>query len=546
MIFALIPMAFAGELALKVETRELVVGQAVPVTVSVVNGRADGPPELPVGEGLLAQYQGQSQQHVIVNFEATRTTDFNYQLAATRPGTWLVGPVQLVVDGEPKTAGPIKIEVGEAPVSQGGEPVVATLSDPTPVLGQVVVYRFQFQYDKPLVNARWSRPEFPGFVEEVNSEAAQREYQLMQEGKPYTVQTIEVPLVAAGTGSQRIGPAGLTAQFRAETRRRRRRGIDELFGDSPFGLRGTTDTRTFATEAIEVDIAPLPLESQPVDFSGLVGQFRARLKVGAKTVKLGESVTLEYTLVGDGTLAGFNVPQPPTGSGFRTYDDAPEIKTKLRDGRFRSMLMVRRAVVPEKEGSLRIPPITVSAFDPQAETYVDVSTEPITLQVLPGEEGGGVVSSYAGGDGVDQREAVVSVGEDILPVSGGSSVGDRTLRGSAVVLAAIPVVPAVLWMVLGLLGWLRNRTPDPMVLIRAQLKSLPADQAERLGQLETAFRDTVAWRLGIANPAVDGAAVAELGEAAALIYADLERVRYGGGSASDLESRIRKFVSGVR
>jgi len=165
---------------------------------------------------------------------------------------------------------------------------------------------------------------------------------------------------------------------------------------------------------------------------------------------------------------------------------------------------------------------------------------------LPGEEGGGVVSSYADGDGVDQREAVVSVGEDILPVSGGSSVGDRTVRGAAVVLAAIPVVPAVLWVVLGVLGWLRNRTPDPMALIRAQLKSLPEGEAERLVGLENAFRGTVALKLGIAIPAVDGSSVLELGEEAARIYADLERVRYGGGSASDLESRIRKFVSGVR
>ena len=197
MIWALITAAWAGELALQIDTRELVVGQAVPIKLSVINGKAESKPTLPVGEGLLAQYQGQSSQHMIVNFETTRIIEYNYQLAATKAGTWTVGPVELVVDGERLIAGPVEIEVGQPPVSQGSAPVVATITDASPVLGQVVVYRFQFQYDRPLVNARWSRPEFPGFVEEVHAEAAQREYQIVQDGKPLTVQTIEVPLVCS-------------------------------------------------------------------------------------------------------------------------------------------------------------------------------------------------------------------------------------------------------------------------------------------------------------------------------------------------------------
>ena len=171
MIWTLIAAAWAGELALQIDTRELVVGQAVPVKLAVINGKAQSKPSLPVGDGLLAQYQGQSSQHMMVNFETTRITEYNYQLAATKAGTWSVGPVELVVDGERLTAGPVQIEVCEPPVSQGSAPVVATISDPDPVLGQVVVYRFQFQYDRPLVNARWNRPEFPGFVEEVHAEA---------------------------------------------------------------------------------------------------------------------------------------------------------------------------------------------------------------------------------------------------------------------------------------------------------------------------------------------------------------------------------------
>ena len=543
MIWALITAAWAGELALQIDTRELVVGQAVPIKLAVINGKAESKPTLPVGEGLLAQYQGQSSQHMIVNFETTRIIEYNYQLAATKAGTWTVGPVELVVDGERLIAGPVEIEVGQPPVSQGSAPVVATISDASPVLGQVVVYRFQFQYDRPLVNARWSRPEFPGFVEEVHAEAAQREYQIVQDGKPLTVQTIEVPLVAAGTGVQRIGAAGLTAQFRTQKRRRRRSGIDELFGDSPFGLRGSTETQTFATDAIDVDIQPLPVDVQPPGYSGLVGRFDVRVAPSAKTVKLGESVTLTIDVVGDGTLAGFTLPQTPADAGFRAYDDAPVIKTKLLDGRFRSKLTVRRAVVPETEGLLTVPPVSLVVYDPGEGQYRTVRSEPLTLTVLPGEEGGGVITSFAGESG-DQRRDVVSLGEDVLPVAGGQTVGDRTVAGARTALAGVVVLPALVWGLLAGLVWWRGRTPDPVALLRQRLAALPQEPGPRLAEIEAIFREAAALRLGVAAPGLDSSAVAALGDEPAKLYGDLERARYGGGQVDDLETRVRAFIQG--
>ena len=546
MILALIPAALAAELALQIDTRELVVGQAVPVKLQVINGSVSGRPELPVGEGLLSQYQGSSQQHVMVNFKSTRITEYTYQVAATQKGVWRVGPVDLLVSGEPMHADAIEVAVGDPPVSQGTDPVVATLSDERPYVGQVVVYRFQFKYDRPLVNARWTRPEFSGFVEEVNTEATQREFQMMDGGRPYTVQTIEVPLVASGTGVQTISPAALTAQFQAERRnkrRRRRRSIDDLFGDSPFGLHGSTETLTLATKVVPVNIQPLPMDEQPADFSGLVGQFKATMKSGQTQVKMGESVTLEYTLTGDGTLAGFGLPKAPDGAGFRIYDDEPEVDTKLADGRFRSRLTLRRAVVPEVVGPLTIPSIDVTTFSPKQQAYVTVSTRPVQLQVAPGEEGGGVVTSYVAQD-ADQRTAVESTGEDILPVSRAGAVGNRTLAAAFPYLVSGALFPGLLWLLLGIVGLVSGRTIDPKTILKARLKALPADPAQRLAALESLFRDAAALRLGVAAPSLSLEQVEGIGDDAAALYADLERVRYGGGDADELEARVRRFVGG--
>ena len=543
MIFALVPMALAGELALQIDTRELVVGQAIPVTLQVINGRASGAPELPVGEGLLAQYQGQSQKHMIVNFDSTRIVEYSYQVAATAEGTWQVGPVNLVVDGEPRTAPAIQVEVGAPPVDQGGKPIVASVTDETPVLGQVVVYRFQFKHDKPVVNARWGRPEFPGMVEEVHAEVSQREYQMVQDGRPYTVQTIDVPLVAAGVGEHTITPATLTAQFRAERKQRRGRTIDDMFAGSPFGLRGNTQTRSFSTEPVSVEVSSLPSVGRPPSFSGLVGEFKVRMKSGESVVKLGESTTLELVIVGDGTLAGFTFPAAPVDAGFRVYDDAPEIKTRVLDGRFRSSMTIRRAVVPEQVGDLTIPSIDLVTFDPGKEAYVTVRTRPVQLKVIPGEEGAGEVSSFAD-QGVDRRQAVASIDEDILPVSVDGPITDRTLLGSLPTLVAIPAIPALAWFMLSGFAALKQRTIDPRTELRRRLRGLPSDEGARVAALEDVFRELAGLRLGVPAPSLDAEQVSTLGQVAADIYADLDRVRYGGGSALDLEKRIRRFVEG--
>lgn len=543
MILALIPAALAAELALQIDTRELVVGQAVPLQLQVINGRSSGAPEIPAGEGLLAQYQGQSQRHVIVNFESSRIVEYNYQLAATQEGSWTVGPVQLVVDGETLSAGPIRIEVGAPPADQGGAPVMATVTDETPVLGQVIVYRFQFQHDKPVVNARWGRPEFPGLVEEVHAEAAQREYQMVQDGRPYTVQTIEVPLVAAGTGQHVIPPATVTAQFRTERKRRSRRPVDDLFAGSPFGIRGNTETRAYSTEPVTLEIAGLPSEGQPPKFSGLVGQFKVRMKAGQDVIKLGESVTLELTIAGDGTLAGYTLPAAPNDAGFRVYDDAPEIGTRVLDGRFRSQMTVRRAVVPEVAGPLTIPPIEIQTYDPVQESYVSIRTQSVRLMVLPGEEGAGEVASFANA-GADSRETVASLDEDILPVSVHGPVGDRTLVASLPLLTALPSVPLLGWFLLSCWGWVQNRTVDPRVELKRRLRTLPSAESERLSILEDIFREAAGLRLGVPAPSVDAEQAESLGDLARDLYADLDRVRYGGGDAQDLEQRVRRFVEG--
>lgn len=536
----LVAAALAAQLNLNVGTRQLTVGETVPLELQIVDGAAAGVPEIPVGSGLSLDYQGQSQSRVVVNFRSTRITSYSYGLTALAEGTWTVGPVKLQSADESLTAPAVTITV--LPRSQDAEEaraVTAALSDADPWLGQVVVYQFRFRHKGEVLDARWTPPAFEGFVKEQSAETAQRETPLLQDGERYTVQEIDVPLVAAGAGARNIGPAMLAVQVPAPSRRDRR---GDPFADSPFRSFRDVINETLTADGIPVTVRPLPEQGRPADFSGLVGSFTMKVEPSATSVKLGDSVTVEVVLEGDGSLAGFKLPAPAADAGWRAYDDAPVVEAAVVDGRYRARAVFRRAIVPERVGPLTVPGLRIPVFDPQSGSYTVVEGAPLSLEVAPGEADAGEITSFAGSSGAAQK-AVASVGEDILPAPGEARVRDRAAGGGFGLYLLPPLVPALGLLLLELGRALRGRAVDPWEALQAGLGRLPAEDAPRIAALEAIFREAAALRLGRSAAGLDRTAVATLGEDARALYADLEAARYGGQRVQDLEPRVRAFVA---
>lgn len=533
----LLAVAAAAQLSLSAGSRTLKVGETVPLELQVVDGSVAGVPEIPLEGGLSLDYQGQSQSRVVVNFRSTRITNFSYAMTALQEGTWTVGPLTLQSEGEVLTAPAIQITV--APRSDADKverDVSATVSDADLWLGQVVVYRFRFRHRGEVLDARWTPPSFDGFLKEPAG-MTQRETSSELDGVRYTVQEIDVPLVAAGAGSRSIGPTMLTAQVPTKKRSGRQ---DDPFADSPFRALRDVTNETLTANAIPVNIRPLPAEGRPADFSGLIGRFSLEVKPSATTVRQGESVTLEVSLRGDGSLQGFKLPSPASDAGYRVYDNDPTLEATLADGVYEARALFQRSVVPEQAGPLTIPGFRVPVFDPVDGVYTLLESAPITLDVQPGEAGAGQITSFAQSEPQGQR-SVDALGEDILPAPGDAKVRDRTLP-SLGLLVGPPLVPALGLLLLEIARQLRGRRRDPWEAVEAGLSQLPAEPVARLAALELCFREACGLRLGKPAAGLDKVQVAVLGDEARVLYADLEAARYGGMSVTDLEPRVRGFV----
>ena len=113
------------------------------------------------------------------------------------------------------------------------------------------------------------------------------------------------------------------------------------------------------------------------------------------------------------------------------------------------------ALVPEREGRYRIPPLAMSYFDAAAGRYKTLKTAEVTLAVAPGgtDRAMSTPARPAGANTEPQaRKTVTELGNDILPVHaaiGGPASGLSALPGGVVFWMLLFGPPAAFAMTLG-------------------------------------------------------------------------------------------------
>ncbi|MEM9456681.1 MAG: BatD family protein [Myxococcota bacterium] len=139
------------------------------------------------------------------------------------------------------------------------------------------------------------------------------------------------------------------------------------------------------SQALTIEVKPLPAEGRPAGFSpNNVGRYTIASEVDRTRVAANEPVTLRVTVAGDGNVKFIDPGAWPELEGLRRYD--PKVETRLRKG---STLGGERRyeflLIPERGGTITIPAHELAFFDPAAERYEVVRTEPIELTVEGGE-----------------------------------------------------------------------------------------------------------------------------------------------------------------
>jgi hypothetical protein len=262
---------------------------------------------------------------------------------------------------------PVEATPGQAaaPDELAGQDVYveASVDNPTPFVGQQIVYSFYFyqavnlagqpQLDWPTFSGFWSQDLSPNNV-----------YEQIVANRRYRVTEVRRALFATASGQINIEPSTLLI---------------------PGGF-FSRDT-TLNTNAVQVDVQPLP-EGAPEGFAGAVGQFEITAWVEPGETRANEPVSLFVRVAGAGNLSA--LPDPTEGAedklaDWRVYDAQISTNVGQEGDVLRGDKLFERLLVPKVAGELTIPAFDLVYFDPQAGEYRQTGTEPLTVQVAPGE-----------------------------------------------------------------------------------------------------------------------------------------------------------------
>ena len=390
-LFLIFSLAGLAQVSFEVSPREVAINQVVQFTIRVDNGVQGRQPSFTNGIDtgpfeLLSRRPNTSTSMSFVNGASSTTQSFSYNLRPTRQGK-LIFPEQTVVyGGKTYKSDPFQITVtqedrrvqqprnrfGRRDQTRNAEVFTELrvpktdfyMGEPIPV--EVVIYRTP--------NLRMSNqgssmelPDFQDFWVEDGQGDSQESVKRV-DGKEF------IAFVAA---RKRLYP--------------NRSGEIEI-PPATFQLSVSVGNGFFAdwqrvqrdTEPVKLNIKPLPQNGKPADFSGLVGNFRIKGSLDKDSVKVGDSVSFNIEVTGNGNFSAINQIKPEgLGSDFEVFDGGSPTVDDLRNNAKRKTWLF--ALVPKREGTFEIPVPRLSYFDLNSKTYKTAESPAMPLEVLPGE-----------------------------------------------------------------------------------------------------------------------------------------------------------------
>ena len=135
------------------------------------------------------------------------------------------------------------------------------------------------------------------------------------------------------------------------------------------------------TESREITVKPLPLDNQPSNFSGIIGNLNIESNYSKNELNIGDSLTLNVTASGSCNLEVLDKIIPDAIPGFSVYETEKDIEEKIENNEYIAKKEFEIILVPETNGEIKIEPIYISYFNPETGSYEQAEISGTTIMV---------------------------------------------------------------------------------------------------------------------------------------------------------------------
>ena len=333
----------------------------------------------------------------------SQSVEHRYSLKARRAGAFQIGPFQFDYEGRQLRTQQLRVDVeapGEMPKPSRKQPLSIVISVPK----KEIFLHEELPLDVTLFvgSLRVDGIQYPTITGQgfsLGEFSKPTQHQQTIDGQRFQVLPFRSMLIPLQSGSLKVGPATLA--------------LNVVQGRGFFGRR---QPRELHSNALEIEVLPLPQDGRPTDFSGLVGKFSIEVNAQPLELKAGDPITLSIGIGGKGNFRDTGALRFRDDDSFRAYDP----QAVESGGRF--LERYEQVLIPKNSSVREIPSLTLSYFDPAAKQYRSVKSAPIAIQVQPAEKR----SQIFAGNG--ERERVEKLGRDIIHIkdSYGAAVPQRS------------------------------------------------------------------------------------------------------------------------
>ena len=354
------------------------------------------PPAPPSVEGLDIQFNGQSTQTQIINFQRSTKEIYRYLITPKQTGTFTIGPLNVQTPTGSKTL-QANLRVTSSSDDQVNTPLselfYATIqcNQPTAYVYEpfeciLEVYAAAHLQTANEIAIRGGLPE-QGLKQPLTwQQHAQETVEI--EGIRFNKSTFKTQATAIRTGRFVFQPK-VQLSLLVPRESRRSSGLhDPFFGD----FFGRTEKRPMLLDcnSVTVEALSLPTQNRPDSFRGGVGNYVMDAEVSHQEIVVGDPLTVQISIKGRGQIDTVRAPEFPDHPHYKRY---PAHTIERTD----DTLVVEQTLIVTSTQLQEIPALEYSFFDPIEEVYHTKKVGPFPLRVLPTTLNASTTLSVPGG-----------------------------------------------------------------------------------------------------------------------------------------------------
>ncbi len=376
LLLQLSPSADAAAVTATLDRQTVGVGETVTLVLTFEGAALPSAPALPALTNLTFASVMQGSEITIINGQRSSRQNFSYGLTAAKVGDTTIPAMQFQVGGQVLATPPLKVNIVPSAADAG----LTNLAFLRLLVARTEVYlgeSFPVELHLYWQNAQdIQMPQIKADGFSISQVPKPGQTRTQMGAVVYNLAVFKFSAAAAKVGNFTFGPAeeNLTLQIPVNDARRR-----DPFGGF-FGPNVQLRPVTLRSEAPTMRVLPLPLEGQPANFNGAVGNYALSVSAGPTNLAVGDPITVKIQISGQGRPESLTLPAEPQWREFTTYppDGAFDARDPLGLSGTKSFTQV---VIPQNHEIKELPPFSFSFFDPQAKRYQTLTGRATPLQV---------------------------------------------------------------------------------------------------------------------------------------------------------------------